>query len=241
MDIRNATAIVTGANRGIGHELVRALLASGVGRVYAGARNVGSLASTLALDPRRVTAMAIDVTDPGAVAALPGQAGDVTLLINNAGVRDFGGILDVSLDVLGRNLATNFLGSLAMSRAFAPVIERNGGGGIVNLLSVVALASMPGLAAYNASKAAALSMTQSLRASLASRGIDVFSVFPGPVDTEMAAAIDIAKTSPADVARAIVAGVAEGREDIFPDPMSAQLYDAWKQDHKAVEKQFAAM
>jgi short-subunit dehydrogenase len=104
----------------------------------------------------------------------------------------------------------------------------------------VALASMPALAGYNASKAAGWSMTQSLRAGLSARGISVHAVFPGPVDTDMAAAITFPKTSPADVAAAIVAGIAAGQEDIFPDPMSQQVYAGWKQDHKAVEKQFAA-
>jgi short-subunit dehydrogenase len=128
-----------------------------------------------------------------------------------------------------------------MSRAFAPVIKQNGGGAIVNVLTLVALASMPGLAVYNASKAAAWSMTQSLRASLAGEKIEVYGVFPGAIDTDMLKGVEMPKTSPADVAKAIVAGLSEGREDIFPDPMSQQLYTAWRQDHKAVEKQFATM
>lgn len=109
------------------------------------------------------------------------------------------------------------------------------------MLSVVSLASMPGLAAYNASKAANWSMTQSLRASVAEKGITVHAVFPGPVDTDMAADIEFDKTSPADVAGAVLAGIEAGQEDIFPDPMSTQVYAAWRQDHKAIEKQFATM
>jgi short-subunit dehydrogenase len=128
-----------------------------------------------------------------------------------------------------------------MSRAFAPLIEGNGGGAVVNVLTVVALASMPGLGVYNASKAAAWSMTQSLRADLAKRKVQVYAVFPGPVDTDMARGIEMAKTSPADVARAVLDGVQAGTEDIFPDPMSQQVYAAWKADHKAVERQFASM
>ena len=109
------------------------------------------------------------------------------------------------------------------------------------MLSLVSLVSAPGFAAYNASKAAAWSMTLSLRANLAARGITVHGVFPGAVDTDMLAGVDMPKTSPADVARAVVSGLQENREDIFPDPMSTQVYAAWRQDHKAVEKQFAAM
>lgn len=241
MNPKNATALVTGANRGIGREIVRALLAAGAHKIYAAARNEATLAGTLALDPARVVPLKVDVTDRTAVAALAARAPDVTLLVNNAGVLDFGGILDAPYQAFERNFATNFYGKLNMARAFAPVIEANGGGGIVNLLTLVALASMPGLAVYNASKAAAWSMTQSLRASLAGRGVEVFGVFPGAVDTDMLAGVDMPKTSPAEVARAIIQGIAEGREDIFPDPMSTQMYAAWKQDHKAVEKQFAAM
>lgn len=241
MDIRNATALVTGANRGIGHALVRALLDAGAKKVYAAARDLNSLAATKALDPARVVALQLDVTDRQRVTALPALAGDVNLLVNNAGVLDFGSILEVPLDAVARNFETNFYGPLLMARAFAPVIERNRGGAMVNVLTLVALASMPGLAVYNASKAAAWSMTQSLRASLAGKGVAVHGVFPGAVDTDMLAGVEMPKTSPADVARAVVAGLAEGREDIFPDPMSTQLYAAWRQDHKAVEKQFAAM
>lgn len=241
MEIKKAVALVTGANRGIGHKLVHALLDAGAKKVYAAARNVDSLAVTLALDPRRVVALQVNVNDRQRVAALPGDAGDVNLLVNNAGVLDFGDILEVPLNAVTRNFETNFYGKLLMARAFAPVIERNGGGAIVNMLSLVSLVSAPGLSGYNASKAAAWSMTLSLRASLAARGITVHGVFPAGVDTDMLAGVDVPKASPVDVARAVVSGLAEDREDIFPDAMSTQVYAAWRQDHKAVEKQFAAM
>lgn len=112
---------------------------------------------------------------------------------------------------------------------------------IVNVLTLVALASMPGLGVYNASKAAAWSLTQSLRAHLASRGIDVVGVFPGAVDTDMLAGVDMPKTRPADIATAVLRGLSESTEDIFPDPMSSSLYAAWRADHKAVEKQFGTL
>ncbi len=241
MKLENATDLVTGANRGIGREIVVSLLAAGVRKIYAVARNAGSLDAVVQSGDGRIVALAGDVTREDAVAALALRATDVTLVVNNAGVLDFGGVLDAPRSAFERNFATNFYGKLNMARAFAPVIEANGGGGIVNLLTLVALASMPGLAVYNASKAAAWSMTQSLRASLANSGTAVFSVFPGAVDTDMLAGVEMPKTSPADVARAIVQGILDGTEDIFPDPMSTQLYGAWRQDHKAVERQFAAM
>jgi NAD(P)-dependent dehydrogenase (short-subunit alcohol dehydrogenase family) len=239
MNIEQSVALVTGANRGIGRALVDALLAANVAKVYAGARSVQKLNGSS--NDRRLMPLAIDVTNKQSIAAAVEQAGDVTLLINNAGVLDFGSVLDAPEQAFARNFETNFYGVLAMSRAFAPVIERNGGGAVVNILTLVALASMPGLGVYNASKAAAWSLTQSLRAGLSGRKIVVYGVFPGAVDTDMLAGVEMPKTSPADVAKAIVAGVAKGVEDIFPDPMSSSLYEAWRKDHKAVEKQFAAM
>jgi NAD(P)-dependent dehydrogenase (short-subunit alcohol dehydrogenase family) len=230
---------VTGANRGIGRALVRALLAAGVGKVYAAARDVAKLNGLS--NERRVVAVPIDVTDERSISALVKRAADVTLLINNAGVLDFGSVLDAPQQAFERNFSTNFYGVLSMSRAFAPVIERNGGGPIVNILTLVALASMPGLGVYNASKAAAWSLTQSLRAALSGRNVAVYGVFPGAVDTDMLAGVEMPKTSADDVAKAVVAGISKSVEDIFPDPMSASLYEAWKKDHKAVEKQFAAM
>ena len=239
MKIENAVALVSGANRGIGRALVQALLATNVAKVYAAARSVEKL-NGFTSDPR-VVAVSVDVTDMQSVTAAAERAADITLLINNAGVLDFGPVLDAPLSAFERNFNTNFYGVLSMSRAFAPTIERNGGGAIVNILTLVALASMPGLGVYNASKAAAWSLTQSLRAGLSSRNIAVYGVFPGAVDTDMLAGVEMPKTSPDDVARAVVAGISRSVEDIFPDPMSASIYEAWKKDHKAVEKQFATM
>jgi NAD(P)-dependent dehydrogenase (short-subunit alcohol dehydrogenase family) len=241
MKIENATALVTGANRGIGRALVEALIDAGARKVYATARRIDSLDGVVALDRERVVPLQLDVTDRTMTSALPAQAPDVTLLINNAGILAFGSILDSPLEDIAREFDTNFYGKLLMARAFAPVIEKNGGGAIVNVLTVVALASMPGIAAYNASKAAAWSMTQSLRGTLAGKGIAVVSVFPGPVDTDMSAAIPVPKTPATEVARAIVDGIAAGKEDIFPDPMSASVYETWRTDHKAIERHFAAM
>lgn len=240
MKIQNAIALVTGANRGIGFAFVNALLQAGAKKVYATARDINSLKTVTALDDR-VIPLQVDITDQNLVNTLPAKAPDVNLLINNAGVLTFGNILDVPTEAIANQFNTNFYGSLNMSRAFVPVIEHNNGGAIVNVLTVVAFASMPGLAAYNASKAASWSMTQSLRASVAEKGISVHAVFPGPVDTDMAAEIEFDKTSPTDIATAVLSGIEAEQEDIFPDPMSTQVYAAWKQDHKAIEKQFATM
>lgn len=241
MKIQNATALVTGANRGIGFAFVKALLAAGATKIYATARDVNSLGVLTALDPGRIIPLQVDVTDLSLVNNLPKQAPDINLLINNAGILSFGNILEVPVEAIQQQFETNFYGTLNMARAFVPVLETNGGGAIVNILTLVALASMPGLSTYNASKAAAWSMTQSLRASVRDQNIAVYGVFPGAVDTDMLASVEMAKTSPADIAAAVLAGIEAGQEDIFPDPMSTQLYAAWKQDHKTVERQFAAM
>lgn len=239
MKIEQSVVLVTGANRGIGRSFVHALIAAGAKKVYAAARAVSTLEGVTA-DPR-IVPVKLDVTSEEDVRALAARAVDVTLVVNNAGVLDVGGVLEAPLRAFERNFATNFYGPLAVSRAFAPVIEENGGGAIVNMHTLLALASMPGLGVYNASKAAAWSVTQSMRASLAARGVAVHGVFPGPVDTDMVKALQMPKANADDVARAVVQGIARGDEDIFPDPMSASLYEAWRKDHKAVEKQFAAM
>lgn len=167
-------------------------------------------------------------------------ATDVSLLVNNAGVLSLGGPADASLDQVRDAMETNYFGMLDVITAFLPALERERGA-IVNMLTLVALASMPGLSAYNASKAAGLSLTQSFRADLAKRGVAVHGVFPGAVDTDMIRSFAMPKTPAIDVARAIVDGIEAGVEDIFPDPMAQQVYAAWRRDHKAVEKQFASM
>jgi len=241
MKIYNSIALVTGANRGLGRELVRALLNSGARKVYATARQLDSLTATLALDPTRVLPLRLDVTNDAQVKAAAQAAADVNLLFNNAGVLEWGSALEVPNEKIHRLFDTNFYGLVNVARNFAPTIEARGGGAIVNVLTLVALASMPGLATYNASKAAAWSLTQSLRASLASKGIQVVGVFPAGVDTDMLKGVDAPKAKPADVASAVLADIEADHDDIFPDPISLQTYAAWKQDHKAVEKQFATM
>jgi len=241
MKIQNSVALVTGANRGIGKALVEALLSGGAARVYAAVRNASSMEPIAAMDPQRIIPLELDVTDATQLSRAAARATDVTLLINNAGVLDFGKVLDSPISAFERNFDVNFYGLLGTTRAFAPVLKTNGGGAVVNLLTLVALASMPGLGVYNASKAAAWSLTQSLRADLAEQGTRVFGVFPGAIDTDMLRGVEMAKTAPEHVAREVIAGLESEQEDIFPDPMSTQLYGLWKADHKAIERQFAAM
>lgn len=239
MKIENTVALVTGANRGIGAALVEALLEGGASKVYATARQEADLAPVGAKDDR-IVPMHLDVTNAAHVARVPGQAGDVNILFNNAGVLNFGSVLDAPPTAFNQNFDVNFYGVLNMTRALAPTLTRHHGA-VVNILTLVALASMPGLGVYNASKAAAWSLTQSFRADFAKRQVKVFSVFPGAVDTEMLKGVEMPKTLPTDVASAVLKGVEADEEDIFPDPMSRQFYAHWTVDHKAIERQFARM
>ena len=240
MQIKDSVAFVTGANRGIGRAFVDALLERGAKRVYAAARDVSGLEPVVALDPTRVRAVKLDVTSIAHAQAAAASGKDVTLLINNAAVLATGGLTDLPVAAVRDNMETNFYGLLNVTSAFIPVLERHGGA-VVNILTLLSMVSLPGLAAYNASKAAGWSLTQSFRADLAKRGIAVHGVFPGAVDTDMARSLTIPKTPAIEVARATLAGVEAGDEDIYPDPMSKEVYSAWRKDHKAVERQFAAM
>lgn len=237
MQIKGSTALVTGANRGLGRATVEALLAAGAAKVYAAVRRPGDLTAT----DRRVAPIAVDLTDPEQIARAATTASDVTLLINNGGSLAFADPLTGDLAAVELDLRTNFLGTLSMVRAFAPVLAANGGGAIVNLLSLVVFGPVPAMGGYSASKAAAASVTQALRAQLADRGIAVHGVFPGAVDTDMIRDFPIPKSSPADVAAAIVAGVEAGAENIFPDPLARRGYQAWRADPSAFERQMAAM
>lgn len=232
MMIKNSIALVTGANRGIGAAFIDALLAAGAAKVYAAART-----AVVHADPR-VVPIVLDVTDSAAIAAAAMRADDVTLLINNAGLLESGDVFSGGGAALTRQLAVNALAPLQLAAEFAPALRRSRGA-VVNILSVVAWAPMPGLASYSASKATAASLTGSLRASLAADGVAVHAVFPGPVDTDMAAGIDLPKTSPADVAASVLAGIEAGEAEIFPDAFAQQIAAGWFADPRAVAAQFA--
>lgn len=241
MKLQDAVVVITGANRGLGRALVEASLAAGARRVYAGARVPDQLAGVVALAPARIVPLALDVTEPASLAAAAARAEDATVLINNAGVLASYSVLTSSPEAIAQDFATNLFGLLAATRAFVPALERARPGALVNILSVASLASLPALGGYAAAKAAAWSVTQALRGELAPRGVAVHGVLAGSIDTDMVRHMEMAKTSPADVARGVIAGVEAGDDDIAPDPMARELVALWRSDPKAIERRLAAM
>jgi NAD(P)-dependent dehydrogenase (short-subunit alcohol dehydrogenase family) len=231
--IKDKIILVTGANRGIGQALVGEALKRGAKRVYAGARQ------SFKHPDKRVTALILDVTDPAQIEAAAEKVESLDVLINNAGLAQFDDLSD--REVLERHLAVNLFGPYSVTQAFLPLLTHSRGA-IVNILSVASMAALPMTPSYSISKAAAFSLTQSLRGLLAGQGVRVHGVLPGPVETEMARDFDVPKASPESVAQAIFDGVEKGEEDIFPDPMSAALAESWRSGAvKGLERQFAAM
>ena len=231
MSIADKTVLVTGASRGIGQALTDEALRRGARRVYAAARQPA------AHPDERVTPLRMDVTDAAQVQAAAERVGSLDILVNNAGLARFEGLGDRA--ALERHLAVNLFGTYAVTEAFLPQLTSSRGV-IVNNLSLNSLAPLPVLAAYSVSKAAAFSLTQSLRTSLAERGVRVHAVLTGPTDTDMVRDLDIPKASPESVARAIFDAVDRGEEDIFPDPLAQSLADGWRNGAvKAFERQLA--
>ena len=237
MRIEGSVALVTGANRGLGKALVAALVEAGAAKVYAAARDERKLSAV----GSRVVPLALDTTKPEQIAAAAKKAHDVTLLINNAGALTSYNVLATSQADLDADFRTNVHGTLAVIKAFLAVLQgARGGATVVNVLSLTSLASFPALGGYSASKAAAYSVTQALRPELKAKRIELLAVLPGPIDTDMVKALQMPKTSPADTARGVLAGIARGDEEIFPDPMAQQMGALWNKSHKEFERAFAS-
>jgi NAD(P)-dependent dehydrogenase (short-subunit alcohol dehydrogenase family) len=233
MIIADRAVLVTGANRGIGQALVEEALRRGAKRVYAGTRQ------PLAHPNPRVTPLTLDVTSAAQIQAAAGQVGSLDILINNAGLGLYDDLSDRA--ALERHLAVNLFGTYGVTQAFLPLLTGSRGA-IVNVLSVTARAALPFIPAYSISKAAAFSLTQSLRALLAGRGVRVHAVMTGYVDTDMSRGLHVPKASPGSVARAIFDGAEKGEEEIFPDLMSASMAESWRRGAaKALERQYAAL
>jgi NAD(P)-dependent dehydrogenase (short-subunit alcohol dehydrogenase family) len=236
MNLTGSVALVTGANRGLGARLVTELLRAGAAKVYATSRTPA--AATAGTD-LRVQPLTLDVTDPASVTAAAAAAPDVSVLINNAGVLAFGSALTGDLVAFERDLRTNYLGTLRVSRAFAPALERNAPAAVVNILTLIALAPVGPMAGYSASKAAAHSITQALRAELRDRGITVLGAYPGGIDTDMLAGVEADKAPPEVVAERIIAALAAGQAIVFPDEASASAGSVYLSDPLQLEHMLA--
>ena len=232
MNIANKTALITGANRGIGRALVTEALRRGAKRVFAASRGPLDMAHD------RVTPVTLDVTSPSQIREAVDMVDSLDVLVNNAGIAMYDDLSN--LDLVEQHLQVNFLGMLRVTHAFLPLLKR-AKGAVVNQLSLAALAPLPMIPAYSISKAAAFNLTQSLRALLANEGVTVHGVVLGPVDTEMNRGLAIPKASPESAAAAIFDGLARGEEEIFPDPASMSIAEGWRTGVvKSLEREFAA-
>lgn len=237
--MQGTVALVTGSNRGVGRSLVEALLDRGASRVYAGARDLSSLSPVVAMDPERVIPVHVDLLDRESIAAAAEVAQDVTLLINNGAILQFGFSLDGDRQNIVDHFMTNTMGTLDMIRAFAPVLAARGGGKIVTIMSLQSFGGSTGLDGYSASKAALHSLSQSLRPALGAMNITMSGVYPGGIDTDMLKDLDAPKSSPRTVADGTLDAIAAGEEDIFPDPVARFLAAIWFADPKRYEHLFA--
>jgi NAD(P)-dependent dehydrogenase (short-subunit alcohol dehydrogenase family) len=218
MKIKNTVALVTGANRGIGLAFARELLARGARKVYVGARDPATVTQS------GVQALRLDVNEPQDVAAAAALATDVELVINNAGIAQPGGFLAPdSEDVARRIFETNFFAVLRMSKAFAPILKANGGGALLNVLSVASWLNGGELAAYSASKSAAWSLTNALRNELAAQKTQVVALHMGYVDTDLTRGLDAPKSSPDEIARRALDGVEAGLDEVLADELTAHV------------------
>lgn len=219
MKIENAVVLVTGANRGIGLAFARELLARGARKVYAGARDPASITPQAG-----VQALRLDVNNPGDVAAAAALAQDVTLVINNAGIAQPGGFLAPdSEEVMRRIFETNVFGVLRVSQAFAPVLAANGGGALLNVLSVASWVNGGELAAYSASKSAAWSLTNALRHELAAQKTQVLGLHMAYVDTDLTRGFDVPKTSPEQIVKRALNGLESGLDEVLADELTQHV------------------
>ncbi|BEG73155.1 SDR family oxidoreductase [Achromobacter xylosoxidans] len=218
MELKNATVLITGANRGIGLAFAREALARGARKVYAGARDPASISLP------GLKAIKLDVTSDEDVAAAAALATDVTLVINNAGIAATGGFLaEDSIESARRHLETNLLGPLRVAQAFAPVLAANGGGALLNVLSIASWINRPLLGVYGMSKSAAWALTNGLRHELREQGTQVLGLHMGFVDTDLTRGLDAPKISADSVARQAFDALQAGAEEVLADDATRQV------------------
>jgi NAD(P)-dependent dehydrogenase (short-subunit alcohol dehydrogenase family) len=236
MDLQGAVVLVTGANRGIGAEFVEQLKQRGAAKIYAGARDAGAIRA------EGVHTLELDVTDAAQIAAAAATASDVQVLINNAGISTGTALVAGDEATIRREMDTNFYGPLLMTRAFAPILDANGGGAILNVVSALSWFTVPSAGAYAASKAAAWMLTDSTRLELAAQGTHVVGVHMGLVDTDMAQGVQAPKISPADLAGAALDAIESGAQEVLGDDWARFVKSGLTLDPKArYEQIFGAL
>ncbi|MFY0626605.1 MAG: SDR family oxidoreductase [Reichenbachiella sp.] len=239
--IEGKVALVTGSNRGIGKAIVAELISQGASKVYAGARDINKLNDLKEKYGDKIVPIQLDVTNESDIKAAVKTASDLDILINNAGILYVGGFFGESdIEAFDKQLAVNVHGLINVTKAFVTQLRIKAESAIVNVSSLAGLGNMPSIGNYSVTKAAVHSITQNFRAELVSDGVLVTGVYPGPIDTDMVKDFPMDKDSPENVAKAIVQGLIEGSEDIFPDQMSNQAGQGYMVDPKGIEKQFAS-
>lgn len=233
MNFDEKVVLITGANRGLGKELVIKLLDTKVTKIYACSRI--ALESGIFKDERVINKV-LDITKIDSIKELKKQTSDIDVLINNAGVASYGSLLDCSIESLAKDMDTNYYGTLNMVREYVPILELKQNTAIVNVITIAAFVNFPAMGGYCASKSAAYSMTQAIRIELKPKGIMVHAVNPGPIDTQMADGFEADKTQAGDVASEILKGLESGLPDIFPDQNGRYLFDIFKKDHLELEQ-----
>lgn len=240
MEIQNKVAFVTGANRGIGRAIVSALINNGASKVYAGARDIESLDVLISEFGDKIVGIELNIIDEDQIVKVAQIAQDVSILVNNAGVCRLGNFIDRGImDSITKNFEVNVYGLLKVTQAFLPILKNQEEAAIINISSISGLANMSVTHGYSVSKAAVHSITQGLRAELKNTGVFVAGVYPGPIDTDMGKnALVVSKESPINVAIAIIKGLEEEIEDVYPDPISKEIGEIYASSPKSVEKMF---
>lgn len=233
---KDKVILITGANRGVGRSLVTALLKNGAGKIYATCRDLSKMP---AIDDDRLVLLPLDITDDKQVALIAAVAQDTEILINNAGTANPGNILEGDLSGMDNDLQVNYFGTIKMMRAFAPILIRNNPSILINMVSIAAYSPLPSIAGYAASKAALFSATLSVRIELAKKGVTVYAVNPGAIDTDMNKGSDWDMPDPDSTAIQILEGVSDGKLDSIPDEMGQGMYAAWREDPSKLAKLFS--
>nr|WP_295902356.1 SDR family oxidoreductase [uncultured Bdellovibrio sp.] len=232
MQFTGKTVFITGANRGIGRALVEACLSKNVVKVYAASRKIENLPP---FNDPRVVAIKLDISKNEEIRKAAEECADTQILINNAGILNPGNILEGNMEGFKKDMEINCFATLAMMRAFVPVLEKNKETRIINIASIASYVNFPFIAGYSASKAALYSVSQAARIELSAKGIPVHIVNPGAIDTDMNKGSTMDMTAPSDVAESILKAVEDEIEDIIPDKIGRGMFEVWRKSPKELE------